>query len=157
MGTRGPIPKPSALNNLAGNPGKRATNRREPQPRRRKPKPPAWLTDAQLTEWKRLVQILHPIKLLTEADADLLALYCQHYAVWRKANKELESVGFVTMTDKGYPLLTPWLSISMQAAKQMARLLAEMGMTPAARTRIQVAEETVDDEFDRYLGSPSSG
>ena len=151
MGARGPAPKPTVLRELAGNPGGRPLNRREPKPRQRRPKPPGWLTAEQLGEWKRLVRILHPTRVLTEADADLLALYCQHHAVWRRANKELDVSGFVITTDKGYPMQSTWLSISMQAAKQMARLLAELGMTPAARTRIQVSEETPDDAFDRYL------
>src|SRR6185312_2686519 len=54
LGMRGRKPKPSALKLLAGNPGKRALNKREPRPRREIPSPPAHLSDGARTAWGAL-------------------------------------------------------------------------------------------------------
>ena len=43
MATRGRKPKPTAMKELEGNPGKRPLNPNEPRPERKAPRCPAWL------------------------------------------------------------------------------------------------------------------
>lgn len=43
MATRGRKPKPTAIKELEGNPGKRPLNANEPRPERKAPRCPAWL------------------------------------------------------------------------------------------------------------------
>lgn len=85
MGYRGPIPKPTVVEIAEGCPGKRAVNRREPQPRVRIPKCPAHLDPRAREEWKRLVPILRRMRVLTEADGMVLANLCQSYSTMVKA------------------------------------------------------------------------
>ena len=152
MGRRGPAPTPTALKTLAGNPGKRALNRREPQPRAKRPRPPKHLTATALAEWRRLVRILKPTKLLTEAEADVLAVYCQTYARWVEASEHLEREGMVTLLENGYPVQSAYMSIVNNCIRTMHRLMGELGLTPAARSRLQVDDKerplTVDDILD---------
>ena len=51
-------PTPTALNLVTGNPGKRATNKKEPKPRREIPSRPAHLTDEGKVAWGMLVVLL---------------------------------------------------------------------------------------------------
>ena len=157
MGARGPAPKPTALKALAGNPGKRALNTREPKPRTQKPKMPAHLNEAARVEWKRLARELATMRILTSADADALAMYCETYVRWVEASKALADGGMVTVTENGYPILSPYISIVNQCLRTMKTLLTEFGMTPASRSRIQVPEGKAEDPFDDFLNRRSSG
>ena len=84
MGRRGPPPKPTKLKLLAGNPGKRPLNRREPQPRKTTPRCPAWLGKEARAVWKRMVPELRRMGVLTVIDGEALAAFCQTYARWRR-------------------------------------------------------------------------
>ena len=52
MATRGRKPKPTALKELEGNPGKRPLNDREPKPEKKAPPCPKWLNDDAKKEWR---------------------------------------------------------------------------------------------------------
>ncbi|MFO7856529.1 MAG: P27 family phage terminase small subunit, partial [Paracoccaceae bacterium] len=67
---RGRKPKPTALAVLEG-PGRRP--RRSPPP----PTCPAHLSPAAREGWKRLVEVLDEMGVLTRADRGALAAYCQ--------------------------------------------------------------------------------
>lgn len=148
--------KPTALKELAGNPGKRAINQREPKPRTKKPKMPNHLNAQARIEWTRVVKELAAMKLLTSADADALAMYCETYARWVDASKCLAEKGMVHITENGYPVLSPYVTIVNQFMRTMQRLLTEFGMTPASRSRIQLPEDPADDPFQKFLDRRAS-
>jgi len=143
MGRRGPPPKPTHLKLLAGNPGKRRINTREPQPPKDAPRCPAWITDEAKRVWRRLVPLLKDMGILTTVDADALAGYCQTYARWRAAEEFLAKHGEV------YPIRDdagrvkcmqqfPQVAIARNLLLVLRAYQQEFGLTPAARTRIQV-------------------
>ncbi|WP_305073877.1 P27 family phage terminase small subunit [Propionivibrio sp.] len=111
-------PKPTALKVLAGNPGKRPLNASEPDSGVIDTRPPAELSDAAKAHWTRLAPMLAKSGVLKQSDRDLLFCYCETFAVW------MESVQAGKLN---VPMLT-----------QVRQMLNEMGMTPAARTRIVV-------------------
>ena len=145
-------PTPTAIKELNGNPGKRPLNRSEPQPRKRRPKPPAHVADspATLAEWRRLVKLLWPTGVLSEAEADLLGLYCVAYGQWVDAVGEVASNGMV-LTFDGKPMQSPYMTIANNLAKAMKGYLVELGMTPASRSRIVVARDDQTDPLDAFL------
>jgi len=145
--------KPTALKELEGNPGKRALNRPEPKPTVRIPSCPAHLSGEAKKEWRRISKELLAVGLLTVVDRAALAGYCQAWARWVDAEKEISAPGFKTIctTDKGYEHVNPWVQVSNSALKQMKSFLSEFGLTPASRSRIQVPQEKEEDEFDRFL------
>lgn len=163
MGRRGPAPKPSALKELAGNPGKRALNRAEPKQAGKRPPCPKHLQGEAKKEWNRITRQLLILGLLTEVDRAALAAYCQCWARWVEAEEELRKPDhrMVTTTESGYPVVSPWMGIANQSMKQMLRFLAEFGMTPASRSRLGTPQEKEEDPFDEFLqrrsGSRSSG
>lgn len=158
MGRRGPPPKPTALQILSGNPGKRPINPREPQPQRGAPRCPAWLGAEARKVWRRLVQELTAMRVLTTADGDALAAYCQTYVQWREATEFLGKHGFVypIRDEKGrMKCMQQWPQVAI--ARNLLLVLRayqqEFGLTPASRSRITLPAETPGlGDATRWLG-----
>jgi P27 family predicted phage terminase small subunit len=132
----GPAPKPTALKRLAGNPGKRPLNEAEPQFAAAAPTCPRHLSHAARTEWHRVVHALVDAGVVTQIDRAVLAAYCQAYGRWVEAERALADGGLTTQTPNGYPVQSVHLQIANKALEQMHRFACELGMTPAARTRV---------------------
>lgn len=137
----GPKKKPTALSIIQGNPGKRSLNKNEPKPKAGAPRCPVSLSDDAKKHWRTIVKQLAAAKIMTKLDSDALALYCEAYARWNDANQHLQKFGIVVKSPQGWPIQSPYLSISNRAFDQMKSMLGEFGMTPASRTKIT----TVDD------------
>ncbi|MBX3014843.1 MAG: phage terminase small subunit P27 family [Caldilineaceae bacterium] len=146
-------PTPTAVKKLTGNPGKRQLNKDEPQPKAKRPPCPKHIQGEARREWNRITKQLSELGLLTEIDRAALAAYCQCWERWIQAEDEMRKPTFrmVTLTDSGYPILSPWLGVANNAMKQMLRYLTEFGMTPAARSRVTVAAETEADPYEDFL------
>jgi P27 family predicted phage terminase small subunit len=89
--------------------------------------------------------------LLTKIDKAALAGYCTAWEHYVEASTKLQTKGTLALVVKapsGYPIQSPYLAIANQALKQLRAFLVEFGMTPAARTRVQVAErQDADDDL----------
>lgn len=138
MGERGPAPEPTALKRLKGNPGKRALNDSEPRPAATMPRCPSHLQGEARAEWKRVAKTLHQSGLLTQVDRAALAIYCQAWARWVKAEAQVARHGEVVKSAAGNVMQNPYLSIANRAMKQMREMARELGMTPSARSQIKV-------------------
>ena len=68
MAQRGRKPKPTAIKELEGNPGKRPLNDAEPKPVRKAPPCPKWLEPEAKKEWRRLSKQLEQIGVLTKVN-----------------------------------------------------------------------------------------
>jgi P27 family predicted phage terminase small subunit len=149
-------PQPTALKILRGNPGKRRLNAAEPKPRADGIQPPAWLTGDALAKWSELFPILQAVGLITRADVGPLARYCDTWAWWRRCRDVIDRDGdtVVVRDDAGnvkWSQQRPEVGIVSKLAQQMHRLEAEFGLTPAARSAIQVSTETPRDELDEFF------
>jgi P27 family predicted phage terminase small subunit len=133
---RGPKPVPTALRRAQGNPGKRAYNHDEPVAPKGLPTCPGHLSKAAQDEWDRLAQVLHEMGVVTLVDRAALAAYCQCYGRWVEAEEKLQSTPMLLKTATGYVQQSPWLSISNKQLELMGRYMTELGLTPAARSRI---------------------
>lgn len=153
---RGRKPKPTALKLLQGNPGRRKVNADEPAPSTEIPlDPPESLEGVARDEWLRVAPVLHRNGLLTECDTDALVLYCTLFARWQEAERQLRVYGLIikSKSNNGYPILSPFLSISNEASRQCQKLLAEFGLTPSSRSRAVVAKKTsIDKTRERFFG-----
>ena len=65
---QGRKPKPTAVKELEGNPGKRELNTKEPKPQKKAPQCPKWLDDEAKKEWRRLSKQMEQMGILTEVD-----------------------------------------------------------------------------------------
>lgn len=102
MAQRGRKPKPSALKELEGNPGKREINTNEPHPVKKAPPCPKWLETEAKKEWRRLAKQMEQLGILTEVDMTAFAGYCQAYARWKEAEEFISRHGAIVKTPSGY-------------------------------------------------------
>ena len=154
MGLRGPAPKPTKMRILEGNPARRPLPENEPQPENKMPTCPAHLNAEAKREWRRMGRELHRIGLLTMVDRAAFAAYCQHWARWVEAEQHLQKdeIKLVYQSANGMWRQNPWIAVANEAMKGMHTFLGEFGMTPSARTRIQVTQpEKVENPFEAIV------
>lgn len=160
MGRRGPPPKPTKLKLLTGNPGKRAINHREPKPApaaKGARKVPVWMPPDGKREWKRVVPELERLGLLTKVDDAALEGYCNAYARALQAGRHVKKNGITIVTDKGFIIAHPAVSMEKNAWAQVRQFGSEFGLTPSARTRIQVDKDPPQDTDADFLFKTKTG
>ena len=133
---RGRKPQPSAMRRLGGNPGKRGYNHDEPAPPEGLPDCPPHLSDLAHEEWQRIAGVLHEMGVLTLVDRAALAAYCQAWGRWVEAEERLKDTPVLLKTPSGYVQQSPWLSVANKQMELMGRYMAELGITPASRSRV---------------------
>jgi P27 family predicted phage terminase small subunit len=154
-GSRGPLPKPTALKLLEGNPGKRALNLSDGlNPRIEVPSVPKHLGPEARKEWKRITPLLEELGLISGLDRAALGLYCQ--AVGRLYEMEMAFNGHVDLlvasgakyhdavylvshavTPSGYAQQSVIVQLIKSHREQVNRYLMHFGLSPAARARVQ--------------------
>lgn len=149
-------PKPTKLKLLAGNPGKRPLNDREPEPERGIPKCPKHITGRSREAWKHLAPLLDRMGVLTQADGTALELVCDAYADYRDAKEVLRVAGptYTTTTQQGDTMYRPRPEVAMRdgAWKRVLDVLRDFGCTPSSRSKVSVEQDREDDE-SRFFGS----
>jgi P27 family predicted phage terminase small subunit len=148
-------PKPTALKELSGNPGKRRLNRTQPE-FSAGATCPKHLDKIAKVEWKRLSEDLTASGLLTSVDRAVLAGYCDAYSRWVQATTALQAQGLVITSPKsGYPMPNPYVSIANTSLTLMHKFAAEFGFTPSSRSRINVTQpsKTNDDAMTRFMNA----
>ncbi len=144
-------PTPTALKVARGNPGKRPLNDSEPKPSTASvTRSPAGLSPQARKRWKQIAKHLDDSRILTVLDTDALRLYCDAYARYLEADKYLRKDGMVIET-RHTKKANPYVAILNTAADQMLKIMREFGMTPSARTGLEVLPpKAPDDEFDEF-------
>lgn len=155
-------PIPTALKLVSGNPGKRPLSEKEPAPAASPSQAPKDLGGDALACWKRLFPILTNMGVMTVADREALAETCRCYGELSAARRslaqpllapdpddpakliEVAAAGdavFRTLSRDGVPVKPrPELAIIEAAARRYRDYLIQFGLTPAARSRVQVVE-----------------
>jgi P27 family predicted phage terminase small subunit len=151
MTGQGRRPKPTAIKELEGNPGKRTLNKSEPKPGRlsRAPVCPAFLKGLARAQWNKMAPELARLGVLTKIDLDALARYCLIYQRWREAEIEVKRLGVVCKTVKGNLVQNPWLSVANRSNEQLNKLATEFGLTPSSRSK--VSAEPMDEKNQKGL------
>jgi len=95
---------------------------------------PEWLVGEKAWEcWNRLVVLLGEIGYLVATDADILARYCRSHADFREAIEEMDRDGRTIETATGALKNHPAWARQKEAAAEMHRTGAELGLSPSAR------------------------
>ena len=141
---RGPKPKPTALKRLAGNPGNRPLNDREPDIPMGVPECPDHLNAEARAEWERVVPILEAAGTITELDLAALVNYCLWWAIEQDAARGVEKYGALYMSKQKQPYQSPYLGVLSNASKQVHTWATELGMTPSSRSRVKTVEPSPD-------------
>lgn len=132
--------KPSKLKLLQGTFRKDRSPKNEPKPQPiRSLRPPGGLSAAGRKVWKEIAPELARIGVLANVDREMFAVWCEARADWLWAQDTLKKQGKVIKTPNGHLQAHPALTIKRQSADLMRKLGAEFGLTPSARTKIEVA------------------
>lgn len=157
---RGRRRKPTALKKLEGNPGKRALPENEPQPNLSRPPKPTNLSGSASKLWDYLSDELLAMKVLTTADGPALRMLCESWHTFFEARRALNQFGstfYETHGPSGVLIKRhPAVSVMNETNRAIKGWLAEFGLTPAARTRIEKAlDDGEEDEIESFFTGES--
>ena len=155
MSTRGRRPKPTAVKELAGNPGHRPLNASEPQPRASRARTPRGLGDEGGRFWRKYAPALAALGVLTEVDEPALRMAAEHFELALRAATELREgvmipaetgvgptqrvlTGLLMEDADGNLRKNPLLQVLRDQSAALRSYLTEFGMTPAARSKLHV-------------------
>lgn len=160
MGQRGPKPLPANVHWLKGNPSKKPAHQLVDslQPEIEIPGCPAHLLPEAKKEWRRITPELHRYGLISKLDRAALSMYCQTWALLVYAESQLKRSmriaeqkreeaeargqewtggdGMVEITSNGNMVYSPYWVISNRARDQVDKFLANFGMSPSSRSRV---------------------
>lgn len=134
-------PTPTHLKIVRGNPGKRSLPTNEPKPKGDLYSPPDWLTASQKANWRYAIAN-SPKGLLKKLDRAALTAFVVAESIYREAAEQLaRDKLFVFVGENKTMQQHPALAIVNKQMGIMLKAAAEMGFTPASRTRIQVRND----------------
>lgn len=148
MGRRGPAPQSKAMKLLHG------TFRQDRAIGEIAPAPgictcPRWLSREAKAEWRYIVPKLLELGLLTYIDKAALVSYCTAYADLQRTERDIAKHGATQLTENGYEQNRPVVAIRNQARAAVKQFLAEFGLSPSARTRINATPKKEDEAGKR--------
>lgn len=155
----GPRPRSAATHRLFGNPSKLNLDRMEataPRPPNVSLTSPAGLTARALEVWREAVELLSAMKLVTAADAGLVARYATLVDLYETACREVERDGLTTTNPQsGRKAVNPAAALVRGFHADILRIEAEIGFTPASRASLQVDNGETGDSVRAWLDENS--
>lgn len=172
MGDRGPKPLPSNVHRLKGNPSKLPTHNlvESLQPEIEIPGCPPHLLPEAKKEWKRITPELEKYGLISKLDRAALSSYCQTWAMLVHSEKQLKREmdlaeqkrataekngveytggdGMVIYTTNGNMIYSPYWVMANRARYVLDRMLANFGMSPSSRGRVNPSNRLQRSLFD---------
>ena len=118
---------------------------------------PGHLGEVAAGKWQEILPLLQDVKVMTRADVEALARYCDTYEWWMSVRKVLREQGdtYPILNDGGqvkYIAQRPEVSIAHKLAQQLRQLEQDFGLNPSARTSLHVeAEEKPADDINAIL------
>jgi P27 family predicted phage terminase small subunit len=145
MGLRGPKPIPAAILKQRGT--FRSDRHADSARTLGKPTCPSWMTDKDARkEFRRLAKLLGDMGVVGAADANLIVRYCIAWVRWRRVVQTLVAnpgAEFATYKDEAGKVksiqVSALHSIARSLSEECSRAEAALGMSPSARSRIEVA------------------
>lgn len=125
----------------------------EPTPPEGAPTAPECLSEKASAKWLELIPILQAMRVLTVADGEALARYCQIWARNQEAEEFLATNSPITLGSQGSPIKHPYVAIASDTARLLSRLEQEFGLTPSARTALKTTgpEKPKEDGKGRFF------
>lgn len=112
---------------------------------------PVDLSDIAKQKWQELVEALKVADILSSADSDTMARYCEEFSTWKKANDKIKIEGEVVIAPNGWPVQNAYLAIRSKAAIQLNKMSEQLGLDPLSRQRLHMSTETKDSKADKFF------
>lgn len=153
MGKRGPAKTPTEVLKKKGSWRGKARAKKEPSSPSANIRVPKEMTKDARKVWRQMLPKLQTMRVMTEADVNALARYCELLVRWWKANDFLQEHGDtypIYETDAHgnrrikYVQQFPQVSIVRNLSATLLRLEQEFGLTPAARASLDVTASKDD-------------
>lgn len=144
--------KPTKIRQIEGTRDRRPLDfqEAEPQPRGDVGGPPDYMSKRQRDIWNETLAESPP-GLLTGLDRVVLETWVLTCDIQRQAAEKLAATPMILKTSSGSVTQSPYVRILNQQAVKIKALAAELGFSPAARTRISIGAEEVSDPTDKYF------
>jgi P27 family predicted phage terminase small subunit len=112
------------------------------------------MSDRGREAWGYVIGVLDRMGVLTEADAMAVELMCEARADWLSARDQIiEAGGETYTTEAGLIKAHPAVAMRNDAARRLQSLLAEFGMTPSSRSKVNAQDDNgKDDPAAKYFG-----
>jgi len=139
MAVSGRKPKPTAIKRLAGNPGKRPLNDREPRPEVPSARTPRGISAGAGKFWRGLARDLIEMGVLRVTDVPAFLLMAEHYSIARAAAEAIDKDGLTVVDENKCQRKHPLLQVLRDNSTAYRLYASEFGLTPSSRGRLQVA------------------
>lgn len=154
MGKRGPRPTPTAIKLARGT--ARNAKGGEPKPPTDGIVMPSHLDGVAAAKWQQLLPMLLAAKVMTRADVDALARYCDLAAWWLRTRETLREHGdsYPVVNDAGqvkYHAQRPEVAICHKLSQQLRSLEQDFGLNPSARSSLKVEPAADDSDAETIL------
>ena len=141
MAGRRPIP--ATIKKIKGTLQKCRTNPNEPKPAGQLCDPPDYMSESAKEAWRYAVENSPP-GLLSALDGSVLERWANCSGMYREALAKINKAGVSAMlvkTPSGILRRSPLMDVVRDLAMEMKGYEAEMGFTPASRSRVSVTPE----------------
>jgi P27 family predicted phage terminase small subunit len=149
MARPGPPKKPVALRVLSGERRPSRVNYHEPKMLPHVPACPTTLSDKARPVWDAVVAQLRPSRMLSDVDAYVLAVFCEHVINHQEEVALVRASGYLLQRD-GAMVKNPLVGMMRNEAHVIRLLAGEYGLTPAARASI-VAPPAPQSDLEQLL------
>jgi len=149
---KGPAPKPTELRLLHGDRADRV-NEHEPIPVDEAPQCPDEVSDAVREIWDYTVEHLDHMGLAKACDRDALLCYCEAVIRHRQASRVLAQSPILIKGRNDSLVTNPAVRAQRDAAHVIRHFAQEFGLTPSARSRIEVDRRRVGDDENPFAGT----
>ena len=142
--SKGRKPKPAAIKELEGNPGKRPIQE-EVKYELGIPGCPKVLDEQAKIEWDRIIPELERVGILMHVDVAALAAYCQLYSRWCQLEDAIKNEGLtiiITKINRNGEVVSeeertnPKITEARLTLQQIRAFCSEFGFTPASRSKV---------------------
>lgn len=128
--------------------------RENPKPAAARVSPPEHLSGLALATFRRVAGNMATMGTLGAENREALAIYSTNWARMVEAEKHVAEHGAIVPAPRtGTPMHNPYLAVANRAAATVAKLAAELGLTPTARARLSVEKPKApkNDPAARFL------
>lgn len=148
--------KPTHLKIVSGTARKDRTNAQEPVAPKGAPEAPHWLSERAAEIFHGLCSTIDGMGYLSSADQGVISMLASRLEEVEIATARVEDEGrtYLTTNQNGEKMIrpNPMVAQRSEAMRHAHALMSELGLTPAARSKVSAGKKTDDNPFRALMG-----